>query len=125
MKHTQVTIAEQIASDTRPIEEWVTRLERLAAILYEHDSELSRRAENLVRSLAATAADLDCIGTDDRSAPAVGASARDVLAYVFRRWPEEGVEFKRLISRADQLLGRERLLTVSDCMSVAAASGRR
>lgn len=113
MKHTETTIADQIAHDTRPIPEWVECMSRLPADLYERDPELSRRAEKLIRRLASTAANLDCIGTDDPSAPQVGSAAHLVLAYIFRRWPKDYAEYRKVISRADQLLGRRRLTHVT------------
>jgi hypothetical protein len=112
MKPAQISVAEQIANDFSPVHEWAQRMERLVPRLYEHDLELSRKIEVLIGHIASSAADLDCIGTDDPAAPKVGSPAREVLAYFFRRWPEEGAEFRRLLSRADQLIGRRDLLEI-------------
>ena len=112
MKPVQESIADLIAHDRRPVHEWAESMERLRSQLYERDPKISRELDNLIQSISSSAADLDCIGTDDPSAPRVGAPTDEVLAYFFRRWPEEGSEFRRLIARTDQLLGRRRLLEV-------------
>jgi hypothetical protein len=128
MKPLQESLASRIARDNRPLHEWADDIGRLRAHLYEKDSELSRRLEKFLVNMVFAAADLDCIGTNDPTAPAVGAPTEDVLAYFFRLWPKDGSEFRRLIARADQLLGRRRVLEVlgmTEGSSKAAESQRR
>ena len=110
MKASQESVADYLARDARPVHEWAQRMGRLQVLLYERDAELSRWLELFVRSIESFAANLDCVGTDDPAAPAVGASTQAVLGYLFGRWPERGAEFRKLISHADQLLGRHTLV---------------
>jgi hypothetical protein len=110
MKPTQESIAQRLINDSRPVHEWSGSVGRLTALLYEHDPGLSRQLEILLRGIESFAGNLDCVGTDDPTAPAIGAPAREVLSYLFRVSPENLHEFQRIITRADQLLGRARLL---------------
>ncbi len=110
MKAAQESLADYLAHDMRPVHEWTHSMTRLPARLYERDAQLSRRMERFIRDIDSSAADLDCIGTDDPTAPPLGSSTCAVLAYLFKRWPEQAAEFRRLMSRADQLLGRQTLL---------------
>ena len=109
-KAAQESIADYLARDIRPVHEWAQSMGRLPPCVYEQDAQLSRRMESFIRDITSSAANLDCIGTDDPTAPPVGSSTRAVLAYMFRRRPERAAEFKKLIARADQLLGRRTLL---------------
>src|ERR1044071_6004514 len=97
MRDPQQPIADRFVGDLRPVHEWAETMTRLAPLLYERDPELSRDVEAVFRRLAWLAADFDCIGTDDPAAPPVGAPARAVLAYLFRRWPERAAEYRRVI----------------------------
>lgn len=108
----QESIADQIARDTRSIPDWAHSMGRLPARLYPHDPVLSRAFEAFLRDVVSSASNLDCIGTDDPVAPPVGSPTCAVLAYLFRRWPDQGAEFRKLISQADQLLGRHELLQI-------------
>jgi hypothetical protein len=87
-------------------------MHRLRAQLYAKDAELSRELDAAIRRLESAAADLDCIGHGDPTTPAVGAPTNEVLAYLFRRSPETAHAFRRLITRADQLLGRRAVLAI-------------
>ena len=112
IKQTQEPIAVQLIHDSGPVHEWAMRIDRLRALLYERDADMSRRLEVLLRGIQFFAADLDCIGFDDPTAPPSGSSTQEVLSYLFRVSPENGSEFQKIIARADQLLGRARLLEV-------------
>jgi hypothetical protein len=110
MKHEQHSIAARVASDRRPVHEWAAGLRRLCGRLYEVDPDLCQQVEKLIDRIASSAADLDCLGHGDATAPPVGAPTQDVLRYLFRIWPEVESELRKLITRADQVLGRSYLL---------------
>lgn len=118
----QTSIGELLASDVCPVHDWATRLERLVPALYPHDAVLARELELTIRELASTAADLDCIGTDDPAAPRPDAPANVILGYLFARWPAGRTSFQRLIARADQALGRAALLRRVACAHVRDSS---
>lgn len=109
---TQQSIAERLAGDARPVADWAEGMHRLRARLYPLDADLSRELDDFVRRLESSSADLACIGYDDPAAPHGGAPAKDVLAYLFARWPDWAHEYRRVMTRADQLLGRRQLLEV-------------
>ena len=106
----QQSLFELITTDNRPIDAWLASMERLIPVLYPHDQALSRELELAVRRLRGNASDLDCARTDDPSAPQDGAPAAEFLAWFFANQPESGSAFRRLLTRADQLLGRPLLL---------------
>jgi hypothetical protein len=113
MKQTQKSIAMQLINDPRPVDDWAKSIDPLRALLYEHEPDMSRRLEVLLRRIESFAGDLDCVGADDPTAPPLGASAQELLSYLFRVSPEKKREFQKIITRADQLLGRARLLEVT------------
>ena len=87
--------------------------------VYARDADLARDFERAVERLVSMAANLDCIGTDDPTAPPLGAPARDVLSY-FLRDAETRAHLNRLVTRVDQLAGRRRVLAITN-----AGHGRR
>ena len=106
----QHSIAEQIVELDLDLHEWTVRVSKLIPAVYPHDAALSVELQRIISDLSTI--DLACIGTDDPTAPPPDASARDILRYQFRRWPEKYAEFSRVIARADQLLGRRRMLAI-------------
>src|SRR5689334_23172275 len=97
----QQSIAEQLVESDSSLSSWRKRVGRLVTAVYPHDSSLARSLEKTIGKL--TTIDLVCIGTDDPTAPAPEAAAREILHYIFERWPESKAEFTRLIARTDQL----------------------
>lgn len=106
----QATLLDLLAHDRRPVSEWAASLSALSPLLYPHDAKVSADLANAIRRIVSDAANLDCIRTDDRTAPPIGAPAEDVLEYLFRRWPETRHELNRLLTQADQRLGRREVL---------------
>ncbi|HVR39942.1 MAG TPA: hypothetical protein VMU84_12670 [Thermoanaerobaculia bacterium] len=94
----QESVLERITADKRPITEWIDDALGIVPRLYEHDPELSRRAERVLHGIASSAANLDCIRTDDRSAPMTDAPAEAILRYLFARWPETRKELSRVVA---------------------------
>jgi hypothetical protein len=88
-------------------------MRRLRAQLYERAPQLNRDLDVLIQRLESAAADLDWIGHGDPNAPRVGAPTKEVLAYLFKQWPATAHEFRRLITRADQVLGRRAVLIIA------------
>jgi hypothetical protein len=89
-------------------------MHRLRSQLYQYDPELSRELDLVIQRLESDAAELDCIGHGDPTAPAAGAPTKEVLAYLFNRSPENAHKFRQLITRADQMLGRRTVLAILD-----------
>jgi hypothetical protein len=108
----QHSVVDQLLDDDRPVDVWVDHAMRLVPLVYVRDADLAPRLERLLRSLRGQAADLVCIGTDDPSAPPVGASTRDVLGYFFRERDAFTHEYRHTFARVDQLLGRQTLLAI-------------
>lgn len=110
MKAAQRPVFDVLIHDQRPIHLWVQCLLALSHRVYPQDSVLAAQLEAALNEIRSTAANLDCIGTDDPEAPAVGAPAQNVLGYFFSRWPEMRSNLNRLMSRADQILGRQQIV---------------
>jgi hypothetical protein len=114
----QLPVSQAVALDTCPIQDWIGRFMLLVPMLYPADAALAKELGLALQDLSSSAADLDCIGTDDASAPPVDGPADEVLAYFFRRYPETRA-LQRLISRADQVLGRQTLMRTVSCSHIA------
>ena len=112
MKRQQKTPLELAICDKRPFREWAAGVKRLVPNVYEHDEALARKLEAVIGYLARIAADLDCIGTDDPTAPEFGDPADRVVEYLFRRSPEKAHELGHALARADQILGRRQFLGI-------------
>jgi hypothetical protein len=112
VRQPQEPVAERLWKDERPVHQWAESMRRLRAQLYAKDAELSRELDVAIQRLEFAAADLACIGHGDPTTPAAGAPAKEVLSYLFKRWPERAHEFRRLITRADQVLGRRAVLAM-------------
>jgi hypothetical protein len=109
----QESILEELLRDDRPVDEWIRNATTLVGRVYEHDAALARQLEVLLQQLDSTASNLDCIGTDDPTAPPNGASTREVLPYLFRRYDELHRDYRRIFARVDQIVGRN---VVRDCV---------
>jgi hypothetical protein len=106
----QVTPIELATRDKRPVQEWAAAIKKLIPKLYPRDAATARELEEAIERLAGDAASLDCIGTDDPTAPEIGAATDRVTEYLFRRWPERGHHLGKALARADQVLGRREFL---------------
>lgn len=112
----QATLIEILADDSRSVQEWADGVRSLARQLYEHDPELTRALEKFAAKVTSIAGDLVCLGTEDPTAPPLGANTREVLALLFRRCPPMRADLNRNLTRAAQCVGRAVVL---------AAVGRR
>ena len=109
----QSSLIELLIDDERPVQDWAEGLLSLPPRIYPRDDQLARDLERAIKHFVFAAADLDCIGTDDPTAPPLGASTRQVLPYLFRRWPDMGADLNRLVSQAAQILGRRAVLSAT------------
>ena len=108
----QVPVVETIFQTEQPVRVWASNATRLVARVYERDPALSRRLELLIRKLTSAAADLDCIGYGDPSAPSVGASTQTVVAYLNSRVPDLKRDLNQVFAQVDQVLGRREFLSI-------------
>jgi hypothetical protein len=105
----QRLVTEEVVQSAEPVGIWAERASRVVSLVYEKDAELSRRLQAVVQRLEFAAADLACIGTEDPSAPQLGAATSTVVPYLLARFPELEREFRQVFIRVDQLLGRHEL----------------
>jgi hypothetical protein len=108
----QRSIFEILIDDRRPMHEWLAAIERIVPAVYPYDAELSRELEAALGRLSWNAATLDCARVDDPATPDPDATAAELLHWSFDE-SSRAAALRRLITRADQLLGRHRLLEIA------------
>jgi hypothetical protein len=111
VKKHQSSLLDVLLDDGRPLHDWVTSMLRLVPHVYPADAQLAAEFEVTIQRLGQI--DFACVGTDDPTAPPPGAPAREALAYIFRVDPPERGKLNRLITRVDQIAGREHLLAAA------------
>ncbi|HWS72594.1 MAG TPA: hypothetical protein VN605_10795 [Thermoanaerobaculia bacterium] len=107
----QASLLALVTDDDRPLHLWVASMLTLVPRIYPLDAALAADFDAAIRDLGTI--DFACIRTDHPSAPPPGAPARDALAYLFRDDDELQAQLNRLITRVDQIAGRQQVLAAA------------
>jgi hypothetical protein len=92
-------------------EQWLGFMERLVPAVYPFDPELSRQFQQVRADIDYFIRDIDCIDFDAHLPKPV--TARVALDYLYADPEDREINLAKILTRADQLLGRRKLLALA------------
>ena len=111
MSTRQVDLVEGLAQKLPQPTQWVGFLERLVPAVYESDPDLSSQCKRARDDFDYFVKDIDCIDYDEHFPKPI--TARVAIDYLYGKGSRHGVDLRRMLAKADQILGRQRVLELA------------